>query len=188
MKRTSRRPRRNGERQWYGVWTGKTFQSKLLASSPEEAIEQFLRKTRGMVFVPGGALRAEPVDAPPARSAPTPLPHWKVSRNPSSKLDKQDRAMINESLIRRGFDGNGRFRSIGAALSAAADVLSDYGLEPDEVFSAWRFDRPSGNEQIHVAHSNPDDPFSPVPVENSVLAFSWYQHGEGKWEALAYMS
>jgi len=27
-----------------------------------------------------------------------------------------------------------------------------------------------------------------MPVMNSALAFSWHQHGEGKWEALAYMS
>lgn len=111
-----------------------------------------------------------------------------VKRNPEAKLDKQDRAMINESLVRAGLDGNGRFRSVGMALSAASDVLDDYGLEPDEVLSAWKFSGPSGHTQIRVAESNRNDPFSPVPIENSVLAFSWHQLAEGRWEAIAYMS
>lgn len=112
----------------------------------------------------------------------------RMAANPEAKLDKQDRAMINESLVRAGLDGNGRFRSVGMALSAASDVLDDYGLEPDEVLSAWKFSGPSGHTQIRVAESNRNDPFSPVPVENSVLAFSWHQLAEGRWEALAYMS
>lgn len=161
----------------------------VLAPSEADAIAQFERKTRGMVFLPGGAVSARLLDEPPrGRSAPTPLFYWKPRRNPAAKLDKQDRAMINESLVRAGLDGNGRFRSVGMALSAASDVLDDYGLEPDEVLSAWKFSGPSGHTQIRVAESNRNDPFSPVPVENSVLAFSWHQLAEGRWEAIAYMS
>jgi len=253
FKRTSRMAA-NGELQWWGVWTGKHHQMNVLASSEADAIARFERKTRGMVFVPGGVVTTRLLDDqfPRGRSAPMPLPHWKprrnpeahgatfpgtlagyhaahgwllqhgfhpvpgssryedsirrtgrivdagrdyrvevekkLGRNPEAKLDKQDRAMINESLIRAGLDGNGRFRSVGMALSAASGVLDDYGLEPDEVLSAWKFSGPSGHTQIHVAQSNRSDPFSPTPIGNSVLAFSWHQHGEGRWEALAYMS
>ena len=112
----------------------------------------------------------------------------RIAANPEAKLGKADREAINELLVRAGLDGNGRFRSVGMALSAASGVLGDYGLEPDEVLSAWKFRGPSGNTQVRVAQSNLNDPFSPMPIENSVLAFSWYQHGEGKVEALAYMS
>jgi len=112
----------------------------------------------------------------------------RLAANPEAKLDKRDRAAISKSLVRAGLDGNGRFRSVGMALSAASGVLGDHGLEPDEVLSAWKFQGQSGSTQIRVARINPNDPFSPMPVKNSALAFSWHQHGEGKWEALAYMS
>lgn len=107
---------------------------------------------------------------------------------PQSMLSHQSRLAINEVLIKTGFDGNKRFRSITEALSMAQGVLDGFGIEVDEVLSADKFRRGSGNAQIYLAYANREDPFSPTSIENAVLAFSWHKFETGRFEAVAYVS
>jgi hypothetical protein len=112
---------------------------------------------------------------------------YKIPGVCTPKLERRYRECINEDLRAAGLDGNWRFRSPGYALNEIAGVLANYGIEWDEVLSAWRFRGDSGHTLIHLACSNPDDPFSPTPVENTALSFQWYKHGPDRYEALAYL-
>lgn len=102
---------------------------------------------------------------------------------------------INKALILRGLDGNGRFPSPGRALATAGDVLGRAlsakdgidGVEFAEVISADRVRAGEGRTTVQLALSNRADPFSPHPIGNTLL-ITWYKHGEGKFEAVAYVS
>jgi len=103
-------------------------------------------------------------------------------------LDSSTRRKGNAALVRRGFDGNGRFRKTGQALAAAFEVLNDFGIEPAEVFSAWTYNQDSGSHGIRIAFTNPEDSFSPADITNSVLHFAWTTMDNGLVEVIAYLS
>lgn len=104
------------------------------------------------------------------------------------KLDKRTREAINRDLRRAGFDGNGRFQSIGRALNAASGVLEKHGFEWGQVTSADLFrSRPSGSQSLLVAKKNTKDPFSPEEVANSALSFQWSELRKDHFEVVAYM-
>ncbi len=102
-------------------------------------------------------------------------------------LGNKTRLEANERLVEVGMDGNGRFRSVGLALSRAFKVLEDYSIEPNQVFSAWEFKKPKGVASIELAFST-EDPFSPMPINNTNLYFSWYELMPDKYEVVAYLS
>jgi len=103
-------------------------------------------------------------------------------------LEHKERLAINEALVSTGFDGNHRFSSITNALSKAQGVLDGFGIEVDQVLSAWEFGGDNGRSLIHLAFSNKKDPFSPTSIENSALAFYWHRFETGKYEVVAYVS
>lgn len=105
-----------------------------------------------------------------------------------TRLDSRVRRQANAALIRAGLDGNGRFRKIGEALAKAFDVLNDFGIEPDEVLSAHKFPEAKGRANVELAFKNPEDPFSPEPIANSMLAIQWTELTPGRVEAVAYLS
>ena len=103
-------------------------------------------------------------------------------------LGHKTRAEANDRLIDIGMDGNGRFKSVGRAISDAFRVLEDFNIEPDQVFTAWEFNKPKGTKSIELAFSNPADPFAPMPITNSNLFFSWFELMPDKFEVVAYLS
>jgi hypothetical protein len=107
-----------------------------------------------------------------------------LARQQELRLDPSTRQKANKALRRKGFDGNDRFKNHGEAINVAFSVLADFGIESDEVIQASRL-RTRG---IYLAFSNPDDPFSPVPISNSVLHFSWTEMDNGRYEVIAYLS
>lgn len=106
----------------------------------------------------------------------------------AGKLAVQDRNNLNRALDKAGFDGNKPFRSVSQGLSRLQEVMAEWGLEPDQIFSAHLFKTAQGTQQIWLAHSNPSDPFSPDPVRNSMIVFQWYTHQSGNLEIVAYAS
>lgn len=104
------------------------------------------------------------------------------------RLDSATRREGNMLLRKVGLDGNGRFNSIGKALSYAFDALSKIGIEPDTTLSAHLFREPSGSRSLDLAFSNTEDPFSPEPITNSVLHFSWTEVSKDRYEVVAYLS
>lgn len=79
---------------------------------------------------------------------------------------------INSALIRAGMDGNQRFQSPGMALAKINQVLSEFGIEWDEVINSHRVGQPKGRMTIDLA-TQTEDPFSPVSIKNTALAFHW---------------
>lgn len=104
------------------------------------------------------------------------------------RLEPATRSRANRVLSQRGLDGNDRFRKVGQALTVAFDVLSEFGIEPGETLNSHLFMEPSGTRSLELAFSNPDDPFSPTEVSNSVLFFSWTELRDGVFEVIAYLS
>ena len=108
------------------------------------------------------------------------------------RLTAAQRDAAIDAFKASGLDGNGRFRSVGHGLNVAFSVLAQFGIEPDQVLSADLFRETSGSRPLRLAWTNPDDSFSPSPVEDMALAFSW--HTERQWgadkpvEIVAYLS
>lgn len=105
-----------------------------------------------------------------------------------ARMDPATKREGNALLRRAGFDGNGRFRRVGEALNVAFSTLAKVGIEADEVLSAHFFKGESGTKAIDLAYSNKEDPFSPEPISNSVLHFSWSTLDNGTLEVVAYLS
>jgi hypothetical protein len=98
------------------------------------------------------------------------------------------RAQINDRLDREGFGGNKRFRKASNGFSEALAVLSEFGIESDVVVNSFWFNSEKGTLNHDLAWSNPDDPFSPEPIRNTALFFTWTVLREGSVEAIAYLS
>lgn len=104
------------------------------------------------------------------------------------KLERRTRDKANLALLGAGLDGNGRFRKPSAGLTKALDVLSKSGIESDQITDAHRLSQDQGHENVRLAFTNIADSFSPTPIENTVLAFSWTKLRDGVYECLAYLS
>jgi len=102
------------------------------------------------------------------------------------KLTAKERKAVNASFRKGGLDGNTVFRSPNEGVSVAAEVMEKHGFE----FMASGGFRPKNNGRTNYDfdRSNKADAFSPAYIENSSIWFSWYQHREGAFECLAYLS
>ena len=89
-----------------------------------------------------------------------------------SALANPIRQKVNADLIRAGMDGNQRFRSAGTALAVISKVLGKYAIEWDEVLNSFQFSQEKGRASIDLAFQT-DDPFTPVSIRNTALAFHW---------------
>lgn len=112
---------------------------------------------------------------------------YTYDRTASLNMDRRTLQAINADLRRAGFDGNGRFRSITHAHSAAGDVLNKYGYEFTDVLNAHSTKDESRALSLYVSRSNPVDPFSPEPVDNTALSFSYTKLTPDRVEVVAYL-
>jgi len=103
----------------------------------------------------------------------------------TNSITRVEKTKANAALRKAGFDGKGRWKSAGAAATVAFEVLNKWGIEPDEVFTAHRYGKDKGHESIPLARST-SDPFSPIPISNSALAFQWTKLDTG-FEVIAYL-
>lgn len=106
----------------------------------------------------------------------------------TAPLSESERQLINGLLRQAGFDGNGRFDSIGQAINRLSGILESRRVEVADDFAADIFKFTSPPHNFDLAFSNPEDPFSPIPITNSMLSVSWYQTETGMWEILAYLT
>lgn len=104
------------------------------------------------------------------------------------KLDQRVKTKIIRAFNKAGLDGNGRFRKPQQGYSKAVDILGDFDIEIDDIPSSHLFNRDEGSLTVHVAFTNPKDSFSPVPIDNSMLAITYYKRARDNFEVLAYMS
>lgn len=104
------------------------------------------------------------------------------------KMDPVRREKANRALREAGFDGNGRFPSIGKAINAMWGALAPYGMEITTVTSADRFRADSGIAQLYVGWRDYDDPFVERTIHDSVLHVSWTLLEPDRYELIAYLS
>lgn len=107
----------------------------------------------------------------------------------TGRLDQPLRSKVNRALLSRGLDGNGRWERPERAFSAAVETLQEHGIEMDTVVSSHLFRaRPSGHINVDLAFTNQTDPFSPLPIQNSVLVLQFTELRPDVFEAIAYLS
>lgn len=105
------------------------------------------------------------------------------------KIDRKTRWFIATAFDRAGLDGNGRFVKPEKGYVAAVDVLSDFGIEIDEVVNTHSFARrPSGSLHIALAFTNREDSFSPISIPDTELIISYHELAPDRFEVLAYLS
>ncbi len=104
------------------------------------------------------------------------------------KTWKMIREKANDALEKAGFDGNGRFKTIGQANSKLADVLSNFGLQLGDVMSADLFREDSRTQNFSLEFVNPQDSFSPVAFDDSMVHYSYAKLSPDRIEVVAYLS
>lgn len=109
-------------------------------------------------------------------------------KTPTKKVTPKLRSQINDKLDAKGFGGRERWRTPGNALAEAFEVLSQFGIESDEIVHSFALRNPSGTMNLQIAWTNNDDPFSPQPIRDAALFFTWTVLREGYVESVAYIS
>lgn len=112
----------------------------------------------------------------------------------ADKISKEEKKDITKNLLKAGFDGNGRFDTVGKAISKLHDILQENGFEFDQIIDGFTTNQTKGRIQIDIARKT-KDPFSPISIKNSLVSFSWHLMGnesedksKRKYEVLAYLS
>jgi hypothetical protein len=112
----------------------------------------------------------------------------------ADKISKDEKKQITKDLLKSGFDGNGRFSTVGQAISKLHDILEKSGFEFGEVIDGFTTNQPKGRLEIDISRKT-KDPFSPIDIKNSIVSFSWHLMGnesedkyKRKYEVLAYLS
>ena len=98
------------------------------------------------------------------------------------------RREINLSLIHMGLDGNKMFDTINSALNTIGVVLTNHGVEWDEVLNGFTFKLEKGRTTVDIALTNDVDVFSPTSLTNTQIVIHWTTMSTGKFEVLAYLS
>jgi len=114
----------------------------------------------------------------------------------SDRISEKDRHRITNVVTKHGLDGNGRFETVGKAISALVWALDEMGYSLD----------PVSDHEIPTAHHRPGskgrnlftfrrknlsgDPYTEEPtIENSRISFNWENLGQDRGiEVVAYAS
>lgn len=103
----------------------------------------------------------------------------------SASMNAALRRKINAKLAAGITSGYPYAQSFGAGLTAAYNVLAEFGIEPARAVSP-----PLGNKgrvNIDIAFTNKEDSFSPVEISNSLLVVTFENMHKGV-EIIAYVS
>jgi hypothetical protein len=95
-------------------------------------------------------------------------------------VSRDEAKSINAALREVGFDGSGRWFTVGRAHSEAGSVLEKFGYQFSDVLSAWDVKgdkRNAGALSLGISKSDPNDPFYAMPVENTAMHFSYANLG-----------
>lgn len=122
------------------------------------------------------------------RSAAVRITDRYLAKYASAKLDSSTRNKINKAFLRAGLDGNTYFIKAQHGFQKAHHVLMDFGIEPAEVGNSHVFNQKDGKITQLLAFSNPEDPFSPVDIRNSMLVVTFHEMQSGRYEVIAYLS
>tara|TARA_R110002167_G_scaffold98020_4_gene258324 strand:+ start:7625 stop:8518 length:894 start_codon:yes stop_codon:yes gene_type:complete len=112
----------------------------------------------------------------------------------SDMITPKERRKISSVFTHVGLDGNGRFETVGKAISAATQVLSDIGFDLDMVSDhklAQAHHNPGSKDSLLLSYRRTSagaDPFSEEEqIDNSRISFNYTDVGNG-FEVVAYAS
>jgi len=116
--------------------------------------------------------------------------------NKSDRISDKDRHRITNVVTKHGLDGNGRFETVGEAISALSQALDSMGYSLDmvsdhEIASAHHRPGSKGRNLFTFRRKNlSGDPYMEEPtIENSRISFNWEDLGRGTgFEVVAYAS
>ena len=113
----------------------------------------------------------------------------------SDRISDKDRHRITNVVTKHGLDGNGRFETVGQALSSLNKALSELGYDLDmvsdhNIASAHHTPGSKGSNLLTFRRKNlSGDPFEEEPeIENSRISFNWENLGDSGFEVVAYAS
>ena len=112
---------------------------------------------------------------------------YTYKRAATVKMERKEIQDINAALRHAGLDGNGRFKTPGHAHTTAGRVLERYGYEFSDMLHGWDVRPDNAMLSLRVAKSTPGDPFSPVDVQNTAMAFSYTRLREDAYDVVAYL-
>lgn len=105
------------------------------------------------------------------------------------KIPNNLRSRINNALNKAGLDGNKGFSQISQIISTISSILNKFDMEFNEMTNSDLLSGNNGQRLITIAQSNPEDQFSPTPIENSSMFLQWSPLGDtDKISAVAYLT
>jgi hypothetical protein len=106
---------------------------------------------------------------------------------PRPKMDRKEAKRINEALRHAGFDGRGRFRTVGHAHGEAGSVLQQFNMQFTDMLSAWDVKGDNGTLSLGISKGDPNDPFYAMPIQGGMMHFSYTKLDQDKFEVIAYL-
>lgn len=105
-------------------------------------------------------------------------------------ITSQQRRAINAAFSTKGLGGRVRYEKPAHGYADATHILGDFGIELQQPAHGMVFNPEDGTASFDLLWSNPDDPYSPQELTNSMLVVGWHRHmtGHGTYEVTAYMS
>ena len=114
-------------------------------------------------------------------------------KKPEVLLSRDDARAINAALRDAGFDGRGRWRTVGNAHADAGRVLEKFGYQFSDVLTGWDVRGTQGRLSLGISESDPEDPFYAMPVDNAAVFFLFTDLHSGmrgersSYEVIAYL-
>lgn len=110
-------------------------------------------------------------------------------------LDAKTKRAINNRFRQEGLGEQRGFDSAQNGYSKAWEILSEFDIVVEDLINSFLFvDRSTpdgkandGHTTLHLAKKT-DDPFTNVPIGNSLLVFTFHRKENGKWGVLCYVS
>lgn len=87
------------------------------------------------------------------------------------RLETKTKRAINKELRGNGFDGNGRFNSLGEALGLLSDVIARYELAE---FGMMGEVTKEGKKNFYLFHDKDRDGENATEIDNALLVVTWY--------------
>lgn len=108
----------------------------------------------------------------------------------TATLTATEKRRVNSEFRRNGLDGNGRFRSVGEALSVIASIMRDYDIGLlHGMYDNYAYTQEVGSHTEIIARMLDDRGELLEEVTNSLLAIQWHEFkGRQLTEVVAYLS
>lgn len=114
-------------------------------------------------------------------------------RHPEVLIPRGEIKAINAALRAAGFEGQGRWRTVGHAHADAGHVLEKFGYQFSDVLTGWDVRGDQGRLTLGISESDPEDPFYAMPVDNAAMFFLYTDLNAGirgeraSYEVVAYL-